>query len=221
LAAGTPLTDITLQGSVTYTGDSGEQTGTATLAARGSMNSVLTLSLPGGQRKEIRHGVAGVWIGVDGTPHAVATQNCYLDAPWFFPAFSLAALATDTTLIITLVGQETHAGQQVYHLTLFHNLWGQPPAAISLAQRVSKMDLYLDATSLLPAALDFNIPPANDANAAIPVEIRFSAYQSFSGVQAPTDIQKYLHDSLVLDITVTSVVVNSGVADSVFALPAA
>ena len=82
------------------------------------------------------------------------------------------------------------------------------------------MDLYLDATSLLPAALDFNIQPGNSANPAIPAEIRFSAYQSFSGVQAPTRIQKYLQGSLVLDITVTSAMVNSGVADSVFVLPA-
>jgi len=150
----------------------------------------------------------------------MAPNNCYLDADWFFPALSLAALANDSTLMVTLVGQETHAGQQVYHLSLFRNLFGQPPAVMSLAQSVSQMDLYLDATSLLPTALDFNIQPGNSANAPIPVEIRFSAYQSFSGVQAPTRIQKYVQGSLVLDITVTSAMVNSGVADSIFVLPA-
>jgi len=220
LAGGTALTDITLQGSVTYTADSHVDTGTAILVARGNMEGLVTLNLSGGQRQEIRHGAAGVWIDSGGTPHPVAPQNCNVDAAWFFPALSLAALKTDSTLIITLVGQQTYEGEQVYHLILFHNVWGQPPDVISQVQSVSKMDLYLDATSLLPSALDFSLQPDSDSNAAIPVEIRFSAYQSFGGVLAPTRIQKYLQGSLVLDITATSAVVNSGVADSLFALPA-
>lgn len=109
LVGGTALADITLQGSVTYTAGSDTETGAATLVARGSTNSLLTLNLSGGERREIRHGVAGVWTGVDRTPHAMARQNCYLDAAWFYPALSLAGLASDHTLIITLVGQETLA----------------------------------------------------------------------------------------------------------------
>jgi hypothetical protein len=114
LAGGTALTDISLQGSVTYTGNSGEQTGTATLVARGNTESLLTLNLSDGQRQELRNGAVGIRIGSDGVPHAMAQNNCYLDAAWFFPAFSLAALATDPTLIIALVGQQTYEGQQVY-----------------------------------------------------------------------------------------------------------
>jgi hypothetical protein len=90
LAGGTALTDISLQGSVTYTGNSGMQTGTATLTARGNMESLLTLNLSGGQRKELRSGVVGIRIGSDGAPHAMAQNNCHLDAAWFFPAFSRA-----------------------------------------------------------------------------------------------------------------------------------
>jgi hypothetical protein len=221
LAGGTALTDVTLQGSVTYSAASGQQAGTATLVARGSMESLLSVNVPAGQRKEIRNGAAGVWIGLDGTPHAMAATNCYLDADWFSPAFSLLALATDSTLIITLDGQETHNAQQVYHLSLFHYLSGQPPDVISLVQRVSQMDLYLDTTSLLPAALDFNVYSENDASASVgvPTEIRFNAYQSFNGVWVPTHIQKYVQGFLALDFTATSVAVDSGVADSVFALP--
>ena len=221
LAGGTALTDITLQGSVTYRAASGPQAGTATLVARGSTESLLLVNVPLGQRKEIRHGAAGVWIGFDGTPHAMGPNNCYLDADWFSPAFSLATLATDSTLIITLVGQETHNAQQVFHLTLFHYPSGQPSDVMSLVQRVSQQDLYLDATSLLPAALDFNVHPENDVNGNVnvPTEIRFSAYQSFHGVWEPTHIRKYVQRSLALDFTASSVTVNSGVAESVFALP--
>jgi hypothetical protein len=220
LAGATALTDITLQANANYIAGSDEETGTATLVAHGNVQSLVTLNLSGGQRQEIRNGVAGVWVGPDGTPHAMAGHNCFLDADWFFPAFSLAALASDPTLVITLVGQEVHEGESVYHLTLFHNLSGQTPDVVSLVQQLSAMDLYLDATSLLPAALDFSVHPDNGANVNIPVEIRLAGYKSFSGIQAPTQIQKYLQNTLVLNLTVTNAAVNSGVPASVFTLPA-
>lgn len=221
LTGGTAVQDITFQGSANYTIGSNQQTGAATLVARGPLESLLTLSLPAGQRKEFRNGAAGVIVGSDGAAHAMAANNCYVDADWFFPALSLAALATDPTLIVTLVGPETHNGQQVQHLTLFHYPAGQSPSMTSLVQRVSRMDLYLDATSLLPAALDFSVFARNDpaASVSIPTEIRFSAYQPFGGVSAPTRIQKYVVNSLVLDFTATSAQVNCGVADSTFTLP--
>jgi hypothetical protein len=154
-----------------------------------------------------------------GTAHAMATHNCWTDADWFFPAFSLAALASDPTAMVKLVGQEVHAGQPVYHLLLFHNLSEQTPDVVSLVQQVSAMDIYLDTSSLLPVAVAFNVHADDDANVNIPVEIRFAGYRSFNGVQAPTRIQKYLQNSLLLDLTVTNVAVNSGVSASVFTLP--
>ena len=159
VAGGTALTDITLQGSVSYSAGSDQETGSAALVAHGNTESLLTLNLSRGQRQEIRRGAAGVWIGLDQTPHAMAPNNCYLDADWFFPAFSLAALATDSTLIITLDGQETHNAQQVYHLTFFHYLSGQASAVMSLVQRVSQMDLYVDTTFSVAGSSRFQCSP--------------------------------------------------------------
>jgi hypothetical protein len=219
IAGGTALSDVTLQANATYIAGSDEETGTATLVARGNGQSLVTLNLSGGQRQEIRNGVAGAWSGPDGTQHPMATHNCFLDAAWFFPAFSLAALASDPTLVVSLVGQEVHQGQQVYHLTLLHNASGQAPEMVSFIQRLSAMDLYLDAGTLLPSAVAFNVHADNDANLNIPEEIRYAGYKSSNGVQAPTRIQKYLQNSLLLDLSVTNVAVNSGVSASVFTLP--
>jgi hypothetical protein len=219
LAGSTALSDITIQANATYIAGSDLETGTATLIALGNQQSAVTLNLTNGERQEIRNDGAGVWIGSDGTVHAMAMHNCFIDADWFFPAFSLLALASDPTMVITLVGQEVHSGEQVYHLVLLHNLPEQIPNVALLIQRVTRMDLYLDAVSLLPAALDFNAHPDTDADTNFPVEIRFSAYQSSNGVQAPTRIQKYIQNSLVLDLAVTGVAVNSGVPASVFTLP--
>jgi hypothetical protein len=220
LAGGTALTDITIQASASYVAGSDEEAGSATLIARGNAQSLITLNLSGGQRQEIRNGIAGAWTGPDGTARALATHNCIIDADWFFPALSLSALASDPTEVITLVGQQVFEGQQVYHLILLHNSIGQSPGAAWLVQRVSAMDLYLDATTLRPVALDFNIHPDNDAGVNIPAEILFGAYQQFQGVWAPTRIQKYLQNTLLLDLTVSSVAVNSGISASAFMLPA-
>jgi hypothetical protein len=219
ITGGTALTDITLQAAATYIAGSDQETGSATLIASGNQQSRVTLNLTNGQRQEVRSGILGAWVGADGTAHATAAHNCFLDADWFFPALSLAALASDPTLLIALVGQEVHTGQPVYHLTLFHYPSGQSPDGIALVEQVSSMDLYLDTGSLMPVALDFNLHPDKDANVSIPTEIRFGAYQSFNGTLVPTRIQMYLQNALFLDLKVTNVAVNSGVPPTLFAMP--
>ena len=198
---------------------SDEENGTATLVARGNAESLMTLNLTSGQRREIRMGVRGAWVGPDATPHAMATHNCFLDADWFFSGLSLGALGVDTSLVATMVGPEVLGQEAVIHLIHFRILPQSSPDATALIQSVSAMHLYLDAASLMPAVLAFNIHPDDDATRDLPVEIHFGAYRSFQGVQVPTRIQKYLQRSLVLDLTVTSATANSGVPDSFFALP--
>lgn len=220
LAGGTALNDITIQANASYVAGSDEETGTATLVARGNAQSLVTLNLTGGQRQEVRNGVAGVWVGPDGTQHAMATHNCWTDAPWFFPAFSLAALASDPTAIVRLVGQEVYAGQPVYHLILFHTLAGQTPEVIAFVQQFSAMDLYVDASSLLPTAIAFNIHADDDSAVSIPVEIQFADYRTVSGVRAPFRIRKLLQRTLTLDLTVANAAINSGVPPTLFSISA-
>ena len=220
LTGGVALSDVTLQATAVYIAGSDEETGAATLVARGNTQGLVTLNLSGGERQEIRNGTAGVRVGPDGVPHAMALHNCFIDADWFFPVLSMAALASDPTIAVSYIGQELHEGESVYHIVMFHVLPEQIPNVASLVQNVSAMHLYLDATSLLPAFLDFNAHPDNNADMNVPTEIRFVGYQSLGGVQAPTQIQKYLQNTLLLSLSVTNVAVNSGVPASVFTLPA-
>jgi hypothetical protein len=76
LVGGTPLIDITLQGNVTYIAGSDQETGVATLVGRGNAESLSILNLSGGQRREFRLGPEGVWVGTDGTAHAMTPFNC-------------------------------------------------------------------------------------------------------------------------------------------------
>lgn len=149
----------------------------------------------------------------------MASHNNFVDASWFYPAFTLEALSTDPSLGIILVGQETLGSETVFHLLISHVLPSANSQTVALVQQLSAMDLYLDATALVPVEIDFTEHPDSDTGVNIPVAIRFGGYQSFNGIQAPTHIQKYVQGTLVLDLSGATAAINSGVSASVFTLP--
>jgi hypothetical protein len=180
------------------------------LYAKGQYESRIDLSLSSGNRSEIRNSSSdtqGEWIGSDGTPYSFAVHNCLTDAVWFFPVFSSLAFATDQHQTLSYVGLEALNGASVQHL---RSVWS--------GQQLTTMDFFLDATTLLPVAINFNAHPDNDSNTNIPVQILLSNYQNLNGVQTPYHIQELFNGNLLLDFTASSAVINSGLADSLFAI---
>jgi len=222
MTGGATIGDVTLTGNANWIAGSDQETGQLTLRAKGVAESRIDLNLSGGTRTEIRNDTAGFPQGEsirpDGTVHAWATHNCWIDASWFFPALSFLSAASDPTLVFSYVGLETHRQATVQHLRVFRYLAGQKPAYISLTQRISTMDIYLDATSLLPRAFVFTIHPDDDALTDIAVEILFSNHQAVNGVQTPLRIQRLIQNGLAVDLVVTGVALNSGLPDSLFAV---
>ena len=220
LTGSVAITDVTLQATASYVAGSDEETGTATLIATNRQESLVQLNLSGGTRQEIRNGPAGAWSGPDATPHSMATHNCWADPSWFFPTLTLEAVAADPTLAVSYLGTDTSKGATLLHLQVSRLLPGQSAGATALIQTLSTMDIYFDPQSFLPLVLDFNTHPDTDANTNLPVEIQFGNYQGSSGALVAFHIQKFLQRTLLLDLAVSSVLVNSGVPDSTFTLPA-
>lgn len=221
LTGGVAVNDVVLQGTAAYVAGSDEESGTASLTARNKQESLVRLSLNAGPRQEIRNGIAGAWSGPDGTAYCMATHNCWADASWFFPALTLEAISADPQLAVSYLGPDTSKGRALLHLQVARVLAGQSAAPTADVLRLSVMDLYFDPQSDLPLVLDFNVHPDRDPNTNIPVEIQFGNFQSISGGLVPFRIQKYLQGTLTLDLTVTSVLLNSGVPGSEFALSCA
>ncbi len=219
ISGSVPLTDITLQGAVTLTAGADTETGSISLQATSRDESRVMLDLSTGQRQQIRFGQQGIWEGSDGQAHAMALHNCLTDAAWFFPALTLKAALANPSIGITYVGPETLEGEPVQHIELVSFPAGQSPATTSQIEQLSAMNVYLDASSGQPVALDFNLHPDDDAGVNIPVEIRYSGYAVMNGVRVPAQIQEYIENTLTLDIEVSSATVNSGLTDGVFALP--
>lgn len=215
----TAVSDITLTGTATRVAGSDVGSGSVTMKALGTGESKLDLDLSNGTRSEVRNlltGPGGSWVGPDGVAHGLVSHNCLTDAAWFFPALSALSQASSPNVLATYVGQETRSGVAVQHLRFMTQVASAAADPSGLVQSLSSEDIYLAASSSLPVALVFYTHPDNNANVNIPVEIDFSNYQSVSGAQIPFRIQKFLNGSLLLDITIQSAALNSGLTDSVF-----
>lgn len=215
------VTDISLTASASYTAGSDQETGSATLQALGDAQSRVTLNLGSGSRQEIRNGPAGSWSGSDGTAHAMAGHNCWTDASWFYPLLTLENAAADPTVSVTFAGPTTLNGQAVDELILSRVVTHQSAAITAEIQKLSTVQMYLDASTLLPVAIDFNIHPDRNLRQDIPVEIQYSDYRAVSGALVPFHIQKFIQHSLLLDLEVSGAIVNAGLSAGEFALPAA
>ena len=219
LAGANPVTDVTLSGTAHYIAGSDDETGTATLKAIVGASRI-DLNLSSGTRSEIQNIVdapVGTWSGPDGVAHTIADHNLLLiDPAWFFPAFPVSR-GLSSGYVATYVGQETWNSLAVQHLSI-----SQQPADTSdasmLEQHLSQVDLYLDASTYLPVAIDFNIHPDNDAGLDIPIEVRFLDYRSVDGAQVPFHIQRFLNNGLVLDLQFQTITFNSGLTASSFSL---
>lgn len=215
IGKGVAISDVTLNANIIWLWGTDDETGTATFKAKGSSESRVDLNLGSNTRSDVRSASGGAWQlnGAAATPYAF--HNCQTDAAWFFPAMSSLAQTANPSSIFKYVGQEQRGGVSTQHIRVFQ-VRTQDPAGV--LQQLSTIDFYLDPTSGLPIAIAFNSHPDNDLNTNIPNEVRFTNYQSVSGILIPFHFQHMVNGSVVLDATVTSATVNSGLPDSLFTL---
>ncbi len=219
LTGGKAINDVTLTGSVTWSGGAAPETGTATLLASGTGESRTSLVVPSGTRTEIRDASTGTpkgqWIAQSGASGLFASHNCATDAVWFFPA--LGSLAAGPNVVLTYVGQETRNGVAVQHIQSYL-YQPNPSRANPSPQQLSTMDFYLDATTLLPVAITFNAHPDNNPSTNLPIEVDFFNYQVLNGVLVPTHVQRSLQGDVFVDITISDASFNTGLPLSDFTI---
>jgi hypothetical protein len=212
-----------LTGTAAWNLGSDLETGTFTLLVRGFGESRIDLNLTNGTRSEIRDNSQGYpqgeWTTPDGATHYFPLHNCWTDASWLFPGLSsLGAALSNPNVVLSYVGLEILGGTSVQHIRSTVLVPNQRASETGLIQQLSTMDFYVDSTSYLPTAVAFNIRDNDNADRNVPTEILFANYQTFNGILVPTRIQKALNGQVVLDLTITSAVFNSGLTASDFTI---
>jgi hypothetical protein len=223
LSGGNTISDITITGNAIWTSGTDSENGTATGYGKSNTESRLDLALNGGNRSELRNSAGsypqGAWLNTGGQSTPSASQNCWTDAVWFFPALtSLTAVNTDPTLIFVYIGEETQNGQSIQHIQSYHYIASTVPNLTTSTEQMSTVDYFLDAQTLVPISITFNAHPDDSTTTNIGVEIDFSNYQIVNGILVPFHVTKIWQGNPLLDFTVTSVAVNSGLSDSLFSI---
>lgn len=181
------------------------------LAANAQGQSRIEFQAPATARVEMNSGYAedpSCNSVKGGVQHETATLNC-VAANWYFPMFALSAARDGQLLSAKYVGLE--GGKHHIELTrIFKGRVHGTPKALASMEKFSAVDLYLDASTLLPTSVFFNSHPENDSNMDIPTEIRFSDYRDVGGARVPFHIQRFTNNTLVLDIEVARADINTG-----------
>lgn len=213
------LQDVTLTGSAHRIAGSDDESGSVVLKAVPSGSMKLSLSFSSGNLTEVREnsgfGLVGAATGTDGVSKPIPYQNLIAD-PGLFPAFTISRLVNSPNFVSTYLGQETRNGTSVIHLSVYQQTPMASKSAAALPQRLSQMEIYLDATSFLPIAATFNTHRDLDALVDIPVEIDYSDYRSVKGVLVPFHVEKSVNYSPALDLQFDTVNFNTGITASEF-----
>jgi hypothetical protein len=205
---------ITLSGNATWHAGSLVDSGPATLTASSDGQFHVTLQLSGGQKLEGRTGTgttaACSYSGADGVAHNVDLANCWKPAVWFLPAISLPMSLLSNSLIASDLGQGAiGSGTGTYrHLQARLQLSGLSPQTLAHVTQQSVTDMGLDTSTMLPVLLAYRVYPDNGLQVVIAIEVHYSDYRDVNGVKIPFLIQRYINNSLQLEIAVESVSVN-------------
>ena len=216
LTGNTTIADVTLTGSAEWIAGSDEETGTATYKATAGANR-LDMTFSGGSRSEFRSsdstGPTGAWIGLNGVSQPISNHNLLVDPGWF-PIFTLGNIISSGNSVLVYIGRETRNDVSVIHLRSSQQFPNVAANSSSIYPHLTQIDIYLDSSTLLPVSYLFNDHPDNNAAADISTEIRYSDYRNVSGSQVPFHLQKFINNSLTVDIQVQNASLNTGVTIS-------
>lgn len=161
---------------------------------------------------------AGVWTEPNGSRHGLASHNAMTEPTWFSPALTISRLHSDPGVAISYVGEEIRDGHSVIHLSASSEPSVATSPILGFLRHLTQVELFLDSATYLPRAIAFSTHPETNAAVDIPNEIQFSDYHSVNGVQVPFHVSRFINNSLVTEIRIDSVSLNSGLASTAFAV---
>lgn len=206
--------DSTATGAVTETIGSESQEGTIQILTRGTGESLEEISLPDLSQTTIySYSMAGQTTG-SGAQQQLSGQLAMTSQTVLYPLPLLVGAMNNPDVSLEYVGQETINGALTNHIRIWNTFasktYLQPLASFSIR------DMWVDASTGLPARISFTQQAAGGRAFKTLVEIDYSNYQQTGGLAYPKTIQKSLNGTLWLTISIQSVAFNTGLQDSQF-----
>jgi hypothetical protein len=134
------------------------------------------------------------------------------ELPFHLPILALFAEIQNPNITFQFVGSGTVEGKPAIHVHVADN-------SDSIGQLVTGQEWYFDPASYLPVRVEYKWPDKRNPNDSSPGALEFSNYKAVSGVNVPYQLQIQVRQ-LILQATVTSAVINSGLPASTFDPPA-
>jgi hypothetical protein len=161
------------------------------------------------------NGHSGMRI-VDGTRSRLPFHSLLNHQLKYLPVFSEISMWADSSYSVSYVALETLNGSQVHHIHLEEFLPGLSAKTSALYARVSGVELYIDANSLLLLKRSQQLPTDSDMGTTMLLEQYFGGYKMIRGIAIAHQISEDLRGENRAVITVTSVQINQGVSASDF-----
>lgn len=196
--------DVRIEGTYTQ----GDASGTFVYEATAVGRSKFQLS-GGIVRTEITSGYSEnfqcSWAGADGIVQKVPIHNCAAPGSWMLPL--LAINPSNTNLVAKTSSAAVPAADDA--VAAVRNQTTDDATTNTTIQSLSKTDLVLNKTTLLPDSLRYNLHPDKDFGINLPVEVTYADYRDISGIKVPFAITKNDATSGVWRFTVSSVQFNT------------
>lgn len=221
IAGDTSITDSTMTGTAT-SGTDAAASGTISLEMLATQYGRLDLVWPSGSFSLIRNDnnpdECGIRVDSSSAKSvAIAPHQCWMPAAWFLP-LSWLTFAMAPNAVTAYVGPESHNDIKTDHIHVYQDFSDQSKPVRTLLQGLTSVDLYLDCASHLPVAIGLSDTTDDNAGANLPGEIQFSNYQKSDTATLPYEIKRFSQGVLLLDITLSKVLLNSGLTSSDFQL---
>ncbi len=211
--------DAVVTGSVTRSSD--QVTSSVTLKIKGLGEFRTDLQNSAGVTTTIVNNGVAAQLLPDGTSRFLALQDAVSIWPVDVPIFSnLPTAASAPNFSVSSLGTETIGGVLCNKIQISAQIQPVDPVT-AVTSRTASIIIWLDATTALPAQLQYT-RLASDNPTASSLHIRqFSNYQQVNGMLVAFTQQEFMNGRLLYAFQFSAVNFNVGLTDADFALPSA
>jgi hypothetical protein len=206
--------DSTATGSITTVAGPTTDTGTVKILTKGTAETAVEAQMASGSNWSVIYS-NGEANRVDATGNvALPLEQVASSQSNYFPLPVISGVLTNSDACYQYIGLETLNGSSVQHVRVWNSY--NSTAYMQFLSGFTVLDLWLDATSGLPAQVSFISRSGGGSTPKIPITVFFSNYKNVNGVLYPYQIQQTVNGTLWATITIQSVIFNSGLSDANF-----